>query len=218
MPQGLVARFDATRFDCSNCFFYPSSLGYLGDWSLLRSPHASLRCFDTSCFDPTRFDPSMLLLRSLVTSIITWIARLALSFVAWELGRLDTSIYSLRYSLRHSLGYSMLRCFDASTLRYFDTSIFRYFDTSILRYFDTSLECFATRFDACLNASRLRCSLRCYSRRSLECRFDTSMPRFDTCFDPGFHARFDNRSEVGVGSRRHSMLDSHACFDHWSLR
>ena len=40
------------------------------------------------------------------------------------------------------------------------------------------------------------------------------MPRFDTCFDPGF----DNRSKVGVWSRRHSMLDAcgfHGCFDLW---
>ena len=33
-------------------------------------------------------------------------------------------------------------------------------------------------------------------------RFDASIPRFDTCFDPSC----DHRNEVGVWSRRHSML------------
>jgi hypothetical protein len=49
-------------------------------------------------------------------------------------------------------------------------------------------------------------------------RFDASMPRFDTCFDPGFEARFDNRRKVCVWSRQHSMLGFDACFDLWSLR
>jgi hypothetical protein len=50
-------------------------------------------------------------------------------------------------------------------------------------------------------------------------RFDASIPRFDTCFlRYCFDARFDNRSEVGVWSRRHSILGFHACFDIWSPR
>ena len=49
-------------------------------------------------------------------------------------------------------------------------------------------------------------------------RFDASMPQFDTCFDPGFEARFDNRSKVCIWSRRHSILSFHACFDLWSLQ
>ena len=106
----------------------------------------------------------------------------------------------------------------------------RFFDASMPR-FDAS----TPRFDACSatlvtsiiasiaslvlssdppQCSLLRCShtsFRCFHAPALHARFldhastsrfDASMPRFDACFDPGF----DNRSKVGVWSRRHSML------------
>jgi hypothetical protein len=70
------------------------------------------------------------LLRSLVTSIIASIASLVLSFVTWELGRLNTSIYSLR---RYHFDASIPR-FDASMPRASRlASIFGHFDNSFDR-------------------------------------------------------------------------------------
>jgi hypothetical protein len=116
-------------------------------------------------------------------------------------------------------------------LRCFDTSIPRYLDTPIPRYLDTSLECSLECLKAPLLASMLLASIApmrysCFLfPPSPEClgawsllryfdastpRFDASISRFDTCFAPCFDSRFNNRSEVGVWLRRHSILGFHA--------
>ena len=96
MPQG----FDATRrFHRSNAVAL-LLLPILAWVPGCLAAFSMLRCL-ASILPYTRFDPFMLLLQSLATSIIASIARLTLSFVAWESIMVASILASTRFVDTH---------------------------------------------------------------------------------------------------------------------